>query len=83
MPSQFKGFPQEALGFFKGLQRNNNREWFESQKQVFEKMVRSPMIQLVESINKSILSFAPQHVTDPRKAISKAVGSGLQPIFLK
>jgi len=69
MPSPFPGFPPEALQFFRGLSRNNNRDWFLPRKPLFEKKVKEPMRQLVEAINNALQDFAPQYMTDPEKAI--------------
>ena len=46
----FPGFPPETLTFFRTLARNNNREWFQPRKELFESKVKAPMIALVEAI---------------------------------
>lgn len=66
---RFPGFPPEALQFFRGLARNNRREWFLPRKPLFEEKVKRPMWELVEALNASMKTFAPDHVTDPAKAI--------------
>jgi uncharacterized protein (TIGR02453 family) len=65
----FTGFPDETLKFFRSLERNNRREWFQPRKDLFEEKVRTPMLQLVEVINLGMARFAPEHVTDPSKAV--------------
>jgi uncharacterized protein (TIGR02453 family) len=65
----FPGFSDEALKFFRGLERNNRREWFQPRKELFEEKVRGPMLQLVEAINLGLARFAPEHVTEPNKAV--------------
>ena len=69
MRSAFGGFPPQALTFFRGLARNNDREWFLPRKQVFEDCVRRPMIEAVEALNDAMREYAPDYVTDPDKAI--------------
>jgi uncharacterized protein (TIGR02453 family) len=69
MSSQFAGFPPEALTFLRGLSRNNNRDWFQPRKAVFEEKVKAPMRELVERLNASLKGFAPELITDPAKAI--------------
>ena len=69
MRSRFPGFPPEALQFFKGLARHNNRDWFQPRKPIFEEQVKAPMRQLVEALNSAMKSFAPEYATDPDKAI--------------
>src|ERR1051326_1509703 len=66
---RFAGFPPEALQFFRGLARNNNREWFLPRKPLFEEKVKRPMWELVEALNASMKTFAPDYATDPGKAI--------------
>ena len=65
----FPGFSPEALTFLRSLKRNNRREWFQPRKEIFETKVKAPMIQLVEAINAELLDFAPEHITDPKKAV--------------
>lgn len=65
----FPGFSPEALTFLRGLKRNNRREWFQPRKEIFETRLKTPMIQLVEAINAELLRFAPDHITDPKKAV--------------
>lgn len=62
-------FPPEALTFFRGLARNNNRDWFQPRKSTYEQKVKQPMVELVERLNSSLRSFAPELVTDPAKAV--------------
>jgi uncharacterized protein (TIGR02453 family) len=67
--SVFPGFPPEALQFFRGLSRNNRRDWFLPRKPIFEEKVKQPMRQLVEALNLALRDFAPEYETDPDKAI--------------
>jgi len=65
----FPGIPKEGLAFLRALARNNNREWFQPRKEIFETKLKTPMEQLVEAINAELLKFAPEHITDPKKAL--------------
>ena len=69
MISRFPGFPPEALQFFRGLARNNNREWFLPRKPLFEEKVKEPMRQLVDALNIALHDLAPEYATEPDKAI--------------
>jgi uncharacterized protein (TIGR02453 family) len=69
MRAVFDGFPREAMTFFRGLARNNNREWFLTHKGVYEESVKRPMTELVEALNAAMMEFAPAYATDPAKAI--------------
>jgi uncharacterized protein (TIGR02453 family) len=65
----FSGFPKEMTTFFRSLKRNNRREWFQPRKHVFEQHIKEPMIELVTALNRDFAKFAPEYVTDPKKAV--------------
>jgi uncharacterized protein (TIGR02453 family) len=67
--SAFPGFPQEGIDFFRKLQRNNRREWFQPRKPIFEASLKQPMRELVAAVNGAMKNFAPEYVTDPDRAI--------------
>ena len=69
MTARFAGFPEEAVKFFRALRRNNRREWFQPRKDVFERLVKAPMLEMIEKLNGEMLRFAPDYVTDPEKAM--------------
>lgn len=69
MAASFPGLPREALKFFRDLERNNRREWFEERKELFLAQVKAPMEALVEAVGAEMLKFAPESVTSPQKAI--------------
>ena len=69
MAAGFSGFPKEMTTFFRSLKRNNRREWFQPRKHVFEQHVKEPMIELVTALNRDFAKFAPEFVSDPKKAI--------------
>jgi uncharacterized protein (TIGR02453 family) len=62
-------FPPEAIKFLKSLEKNNKREWFQPRKEIFDTKLKEPMIAFVESINAELLKFAPEHITEPKKAV--------------
>jgi uncharacterized protein (TIGR02453 family) len=70
MPTTFPGFSKKMPAFFRGLEKNNSREWFATKKESFESEVRSPMIELVSLINEDLKRFALHNVmATPAKAI--------------
>ena len=69
MGSTFHGFSWEALDFLRQLRRNNRRLWFEKHKTIYEEKVRQPMVKLVQALNLDLRGFAPEMVTDPKRAI--------------
>ncbi len=64
-------FTPPSLKFLRGLARNNNREWFNERKHVYEEELKAPMLAVVEAINQQLASFAPDHVRPPAKAIMR------------
>jgi uncharacterized protein (TIGR02453 family) len=46
----FKGFPRDAFTFFAGLARNNNRDWFQAHRELYEEACRAPMKQLIAAL---------------------------------
>jgi uncharacterized protein (TIGR02453 family) len=69
VPGGFPGFPQEGMQFLRGLKKNNKREWFQARKETFEQRVKEPMAQLVEAINSHLVTFAPDYIAEPKKAV--------------
>ena len=48
MADEFTGFTRDAFSFWKGLEKNNNRGWFQAHKDRYEQAVRRPMQLLIE-----------------------------------
>lgn len=69
MRAAFSGFPEEALVFFRSLERNNRREWFQPRKQIYDRCVREPMVELVGAVNRELARHAPDYINEPGKAI--------------
>jgi len=56
--------------FFRGLEKNNRRDWFGPRKELFETQIRAPMVELARLLNENLRSFAAEHVADePAKTI--------------
>ncbi len=55
------------MKFLRGLARNNDREWFEARREIYEHAVKAPMLALIEEINAGMIEFAPEHVRPPHK----------------
>jgi len=66
----FPGFSKKMPAFFRGLARNNTREWFTPRKEIFEAEVRGPMVELVSLVNEDLKRFALDYtLADPKRAI--------------
>jgi uncharacterized protein (TIGR02453 family) len=51
MAEGFTGFPREGTEFFRELSRNNNRDWFQAHKDVYERACRDPLKALVTELD--------------------------------
>ena len=51
MADAFAGFPRAATEFFRELARNNNRDWFQAHKDVYEQSCREPLKALVAELD--------------------------------
>jgi uncharacterized protein (TIGR02453 family) len=60
-------FTPETMKFLRGLKKNNDREWFEARRDIFERSVKAPMLALIEEINAKLEDFAPDHVRPANK----------------
>jgi uncharacterized protein (TIGR02453 family) len=69
MASRFPGFPPEAIRFLRALKKNNRREWFQPRKEQYETQVKAPMLELVAALNADLAKYAPEFITDPKKAV--------------
>lgn len=67
--SKFPGFPPEAIKFLSALKRHNDREWFQPRKEQYERFLKAPMLELLALLNADLAAYAPQYVTDPKKAM--------------
>jgi uncharacterized protein (TIGR02453 family) len=65
----FSGFRPAALTFFRGLARNNTKEWFEARRMVYEEEVKRPFTLLVEEIDARLGDIAPEIVGQPKRSM--------------
>ena len=56
------------MHFLKGLERNNDRDWFNARKATFETEVQAPWLAILEEVNAAFAGFAPEYVRPPKKA---------------
>jgi uncharacterized protein (TIGR02453 family) len=62
-------FTPGALTFFRGLAKNNNKEWFEAHRAEYENEVREPMRELIGEMDARIAKFAPEIGGDPKRSM--------------
>ncbi|MDX2269640.1 MAG: DUF2461 domain-containing protein [Bryobacter sp.] len=69
MPVSFSGFPPALLEFLRELKENNEREWFEANRERYERDVKAPMLEAIAELNRVLLEVVPDYVTAPKKAL--------------
>ena len=62
----FPGLPADYFRFFKDIRENNNREWFNDNKQRFRESVQEPLASLVEAMAPRLKKISKHFVADPR-----------------
>ena len=48
--NDFEGFPRGCVPYLKQLAKNNERPWFNDNKQRYEDMVRTPALEFIEAM---------------------------------
>jgi uncharacterized protein (TIGR02453 family) len=64
--ADFEGFPQEGLDFLSELVVNNDREWFNARKPIFQEHVQKPAQKLVVALGQRLQDIAPGTNFDTR-----------------
>src|SRR5512135_3506941 len=63
MPSYFSA---DVFAFLRELAANNNRDWFQANKERFEQRVREPILRFIEDFAPRLSRISPHLVADPR-----------------
>ena len=66
MDSALKNFPDNTLTFLKKLSKNNNREWFEENREMFNSDFLEPAIQFVAELGETLSSVRPSIIAIPK-----------------
>lgn len=69
-------FSQNTFRFLDELAANNNRNWFEQNKNNYELLVRTPALKFIEAMAPALASFAPSFRADTRK-----IGGSLMRVY--
>jgi uncharacterized protein (TIGR02453 family) len=62
----FDGFPKDFFVFFRELKENNERNWFEANKQRFRESVQAPMSVFIEAMAPKLAKISKHFTADPR-----------------
>lgn len=66
MSETFAGFPRGFFAFLRELKANNNRAWFEENKQRFRESVQTPMATFIGAMVPRLRTISKNFVADPR-----------------
>lgn len=58
----------ELFTFFRDLRQNNNRDWFEANKNRYEQYVREPLLQFIADFGLRLAAISPHYLADARKS---------------
>lgn len=65
--NNFKGFSKKTISFFRGLEKNNSKEWFDENRSLYDDHIMKPSAEFVVEMGKKLKSIAPGIVADPRR----------------
>jgi len=58
----------ELFTFFRDLGNNNNRDWFQANKNRYEQNVREPLLQFISDFGVRLAEISPHYLVDARKS---------------
>ena len=61
----FEGFPPDAVRFLAELGKNNNRPWFQANRNRYEQSVRAPALAFIEAMAPRLERASPRIYADP------------------
>ncbi|KFK92717.1 MULTISPECIES: DUF2461 domain-containing protein [unclassified Serratia (in: enterobacteria)] len=71
MANEFTGFSQQGLNFLQQVRIENDKEWFEANRDVYDRELLTPFRALVEALSQAMLAIDPYFETRP--AIGKTL----------
>src|SRR5258707_7796161 len=66
MADGFPGFPKDFFAFFRELKANNERTWFEANKQRYKDSVQAPMAAFITAMQPRLAKISRHFVADPK-----------------
>ena len=62
----FQGYSKETISFFKGLKKNNTRQWFEGHREIYENHVLEPSKAFVVALGARLKEISPRIIAAPK-----------------
>lgn len=63
---EFAGFPTDFFRFFEQLRKNNNRDWFNDNKDRFQQSVLEPMSAFISAMQPRLATISKHYIADPK-----------------
>jgi len=70
-PKEFTGFTPETILFLKELKENNDREWFNERRHVYQEALLQPFQSLATMLTPAMYNIDPQFELRPSKMLSR------------
>lgn len=67
----FDGFTPQTFQFFKNLKENNYKEWFDTNKHIYEKELLNPLKALVTALSPAMYNIDPAFELRPHRCLSR------------
>ncbi len=67
MAGEFPGFPKDLFLYLQDLAKNNNREWFNANKNRYVEAVVEPVQAFIEAMRPRLEKISPHYVVDSRR----------------
>lgn len=68
---EFTGFTQSGLNFLQALRQNNNKEWFDENRDIYQEHLLEPMRKLVQDLSQDMVII--DDLFETRPAIGKTI----------
>lgn len=62
-------FTTETVKFWKGLAKNNNKAWFDTNRKTYETYLKEPYYRLAEALIEQVQEVEPEYTTPPKQAV--------------
>ena len=64
--SEFAGFPEELYTFLADLKKNNNRDWFNANKDRYVRYAKEPSLAFIAEMKDRLEEISPSYIADTR-----------------
>ncbi len=67
----FQGFSPDTFSFLNNLKENNNKTWFETNREIYRNHILGPLQDLITELTPFMLTIDPLFTVNPKKAVSR------------